>query len=275
MSDRIRNGVWAALFCLAATVLLPATALAEEAPEGWEGRATLYGWFPSIGGALSFPGGSSGPSIQADASDIIGNLNFTLMGTFEARKGKFGLWTDLIYLDVGGSGSESRQFTVGGQEVPGDVRFDAELNITSWIVTAAGTYLLDRTPRNEIAFVMGVRTLSLDQTLDWKASGNIGSIGLPGRSGSADAGATNWDAIVGLKGLATLSKSGHWILPYYVDVGAGESDLTWKAFAAIGYRFTWGATTLGWSYLDYEFDTDGSLLDLSANGPFAGLTFFW
>jgi hypothetical protein len=36
----------------------------------------------------------------------------------------------------------------------------------------------------------------------------------------------NWDAIVGLKGRATFGEEHRWFVPYYLDVGTGESSLT-------------------------------------------------
>jgi hypothetical protein len=275
MNQGQRIGLRAALFCLAAAALIPATSRAEEPADKWEWRVTLYGWFPSIDGSTQFPTGGGGPSIKVDASSIIGDLKFAAMGTFEARKGRWGAWTDVLYVDVGGSSSGSRDFTIGGTRIPADVNVDANLNINSWIVTAAGTYLVSRTPRNETQLLAGVRMVNMDQTLDWSADGNIGPIGLPGHSGRGDVSATDWDGIIGVKGTATLSANGHWILPYYLDVGTGQSDLTWQSFAAIGYRFKWGATTLGWRYLDYQFDSSESFEDLSMNGPFLGLSFAW
>jgi hypothetical protein len=264
-----------ALLCLATAVLIPGASLAAVPANGWGWRVTIYGWLPSIDGSTQFPTGQGGPSIKVDASSIIENLKFTAMGTFEARKGMGGLWTDVIYLNVGGNDSGSRKFTVGGHEIPADLKVDASLDIKSWLVTSAGTYLISRTQWNETEVLSGFRVVNMDQTLDWSADGDLGPVGLSGRSGSATVSETIWDGIIGLKGIATLSGNGHWILPYYVDVGTGQSDLTWQAFAAIGYRFTWGATTLGWRYLDYQFDSDSKLEDLSLNGPFIGLSFAW
>ncbi len=265
----------AALLSLAVAALVPAVSRAEVPADKWEWRVTLYGWFPAIDGTTDFPTGGTGPSFQVDASSIIENLKFAAMGTFAGRKGRWGGWADVLYANVGDDKSRSRDFTIGGAEVPGDVNVDANLDIKSWLVTAAGTYLLSKTPRNETELLGGFRMLNMDQTLEWSVDGNIGPLELPGRNGTAAISASNWDGIIGLKGIATLSGNGHWILPYYLDVGTGQSDLTWQAFAAIGYRFKWGATTLGWRYLDYQFDSDMRLQDLSLNGPFVSLSFAW
>ena len=36
-----------------------------------------------------------------------------------------------------------------------------------------------------------------------------------------------WDIIVGVKGRVNLSEK--WYLPYYLDIGTGDTDLTWQA----------------------------------------------
>jgi hypothetical protein len=38
----------------------------------------------------------------------------------------------------------------------------------------------------------------------------------------------------------------HWYLPYYADIGTGDSDLTWQLFGGIGYMFNWGDIKLGY-----------------------------
>ncbi len=86
----------------------------QAAGEKWEFQAILYAYLPSIGGntAFSGPGGNSSVYVSVDKKSL-DNLNFTFMGTFEARKGRSGVSTDLLYLDVNGSKSNSRDFTIG------------------------------------------------------------------------------------------------------------------------------------------------------------------
>jgi hypothetical protein len=84
---------------------------------------------------------------------------------------------------------------------------------------------------------------------------------------------TNWDAIVGLKGRAMLGSERKWFVPYYVDVGGGDSKLTWQVNAGIGYQFDWGAVLATWRYLDYDFKSSSKVQDLSFNGPTIGVAF--
>jgi len=257
-----------------ALALTPVPSQAQRADDAWHWRASIYGWFPSIGGSTSYPTGGSGPSLDFDSGDVLSALKFTFMGALDARRGEWGLFTDLIYVDLGGSKSGMREFGIGNRPPPADVSANASLDLTAWVWTISGTYDLARTPRYESQLLFGARMLDLKQTLNWSLAGNIGAIGLPGRSGKSEASLTNWDAVVGAKGVAALSADGRWVVPYYVDVGTGQSKLTWQAFAGLGYRFDWGTTTLGWRYFDYRFK-DSAVEDLNFNGAFIGLTFQW
>ena len=97
--------------------------------------------------------------------------------------------------------------------------------------------------------------------------------GLPGRNGSADVGVTNWDAIIGLKGRAFLGADRKWFIPYYADVGTGQSKLTWQVNAGVGYQFDWGSVLATWRYLDYDFKSDKLVQSVSFNGPTIGVAF--
>lgn len=126
---------------------------------------------------------------------------------------------------------------------------------------------------NSRDFTVGSAELPAGITVD--ADGDFASVGLPEGSGSAEASATNWDAIIGVKGSATLSENGNWIAPYRVDVGTGESKLTWQALAGVGYVFDWGSTVLGWRSVDYEMEADATFETVGFSGPFLGLAFQW
>ena len=46
---------------------------------------------------------------------------------------------------------------------------------------------------------------------------------------------------------------GDWFIAYYGDIGgfSVSSDLTWQAYAAVGYGFHWGSLQIGYRHLDY------------------------
>jgi hypothetical protein len=66
-----------------------------------------------------------------------------------------------------------------------------------------------------------------------------------------------------------------WFLPYYLDVGTGQSKFTWQINAGLGYQFGWGAVVATWRYLDYEFKSDSVIQSVNFNGPTIGMSFRW
>src|SRR5438105_3795591 len=60
-------------------------ALAAETSDDWQFSATVYGWFPDIGGNTHFQSGGGG-TIDVDISTILDHLKMTLQGSFEMRK---------------------------------------------------------------------------------------------------------------------------------------------------------------------------------------------
>jgi hypothetical protein len=240
------------LFCWASS------AAAQDAT--WEYEVTIYGWFAGVDGTVHYPGGpGAGQDFSIDADDILSSLEFALMGGFEARRGRWSLLADALYMDV--SDSDTTTVTVG--PAPGvPVNASAGIDLTTWLLTGAVGYDLARADRGGIALVGGVRYLSAD--LD----ANLTLPGVPaGRSESSDL----LDGIVGVKGFINLNEK--WYIPYYADIGTGDSDFTWQAFAGIGYRFGWGNIRVGYRHLSYDQDDDKLLQDLDLSGPVLGVGF--
>jgi len=64
-------------------------------------------------------------------------------------------------------------------------------------------------------------------------------------------------------------------VPFYLDVGTGQSDLTWQGATGLGYAFGWGETLAMGRYLDYSFKSGKSLEDMNFNGPMLGVALHW
>lgn len=257
----------ASVAVLAATA--PATSRAET-PDEWHYTATIYAWLPDIGGSTAFPAGSTGTSVKVTASDILDALNFAFMGAFQAQKGRWGLVTDVNYLDLSASDKRSRNLTVGSVELPVGVTAKADLSITGWLWTTDATYRVVDKPDYTMDLVAGVRLLNLAEDLKWSLSGDIGVIDQKGKSDVSD---NLWDAVVGVKGRATFGAEKKWFVPYYIDVGTGDSDLTWLGMAGAGYSFGWGDVLAVWRYVDYEMPSKDAIQDLYFNGPAFGVSF--
>ena len=273
-----KSAIWfvaaraAALFVVA--VLLTGAAAAQAPADDWQFRAMIYGYLPTIRGSTTFPAGT-GSDISVDANQIISHLKFTFMGSLEAQKGRWGAFTDIIYLNVGASKSGTRDLTIGGVELPAGITANASLDIKGTVWTLAGNYRVLATPESSFDAFAGARLLSVKERLGWEFSANIGPIVGPGQSGNSQAKRDNWDGIVGVKGRFNFGPSREWFVPYYVDVGTGDSNLTWQGIAGIGYAFNWGEVVGAWRYLDYDFKPGKKIEGVNFSGPAVGVAFRW
>jgi len=260
---------------LAATILLLVmffganSAAAESMTEGsdkWQYEFTIYGWLPSIDGTLKYsvpPG--SGSSVGVDASDILDSLNFVFMGTGEARYNRLSFGMDVIYMDV--SNSKNTSIIVGPAQDT-TLNVSGKLSLSTWLVTGIVGYDLVQSDESRLAVVGGLRYLSLDADTSLSINGPLPPTPPPAYLSQSD---DFWDGIVGIKGVFMLGKN--WYIPYYADIGAGDSNLTWQLYAAIGYQFHWGDIRLGYRYLEYDQDDDKFVQDLKFYGPLVGIGF--
>jgi len=270
MNNSIKKA--ASIFSLSAA-LLPA-ALYADTSDSWEFGAAIYGWFPDMSGVTSFPHGPD-QEFEIPIGDILDNLQFTFQGSFDARKGNWGLFTDVIYMDLGNTESSFREGTIGGAEIPVGVNASVGFDMKSWIWTTAGYYRLVDQSEKTFDLLAGLRYTDIEQSLHWTFSGNIGQLPISGPEGSAAVGANYWDAIIGIRGRFAFGQSSSWFLPYYFDVGAGDSDLTWQAVAGIGYSFGWGDIAAVWRYLDYDLPSGKPIGSMDFSGPAVGAVFRW
>ena len=251
----------------------PLVAHADSTAPGWKWDATVYLWLPSLRGDTSFPPGNGGPSIDVSGEDILDALNFAFMGALGARKGSWGVSTDIIYLDLGAEKKGTRDFGLGQIEVPASVSADLNYDLTGWLWTTVGSYEVVSKDNYTIDVLAGVRMLEIEQHLGWEFNGDISSLPLQARTGSSTVEPTHWDAIVGVRGRATLGADHKWSVPYLLDVGTGDSSYTLHAMIGLGYSFDTVEVKGVWRYLAYDLGNNTPVESLSFNGPALGVTF--
>jgi hypothetical protein len=243
--------------------LLPGLATGAEArAENWQFRATLYGYFPSIEGTTRFATPASDIDIVAD--DLIENTEFAAMGSFEVQKGRFGGFTDVIYMDVGDSIDDATSLGQGSIPLPPGVTADASLDVRAWAWTIAGSYRVVSTDRTTLDLFAGTRLLDAEADLALALSAGPQVAGQASRD--------NWDGIVGVKGRLLFGDEGRWFVPYYLDIGTGDSDVTSQLATGLGYSFGRAEVFGAWRYLEYELGADAGMKDLEFSGPAIGLS---
>ena len=262
----------AMLLCIG-TLLAGRAAAQQPSEDTWQFRATVYVYLPSISGSTAFPAG--GTNIDVSSHQIISSLKFAFMGAFEAQKGPWGAFTDLIYLNAGGSKSGTRALSIPGVQLPIGASADASLDIHSLVWTMAGEFRAISTPEASVDVLAGVRLLHLKENFDFSFSTDVGPFVGAGRRGSSEQSNDDWDGIVGLKGRIIGGVSRKFFIPYYVDVGTGNSRLTWQAIVGLGYAFGWGDVIATWRYLDYDFKSGRAIQSIRLSGPVIAASFRW
>jgi hypothetical protein len=264
----------AALCSLCIAVLTPVRAAAQDISDDWRFSVTLYAWLPDIGGDTTFPTASGG-DIDIDADTILDHLEMAAQGSFSLQKGHWGAYTDLIYLDIGASESQTRNITIGGTSLPATVTAATDLDLESIIWTVGISYRITASPAVTLDVSGGARLVSFEPNLEWEFTGDFGPIVPPPRTGSSEVSTDQWDGIVGVKGQLAFGGDRKWVVPYYLDVGTGDSDLTWQALLGLGYAFGWGELRVVWRYLDYDLKSGRAIADLNFNGPAFGAALRW
>jgi hypothetical protein len=234
------------LQALLAGILLVGASLAQaedsDADSGWQFAIAPYLWGAGIGGKTQ-----AGSSIDISFDDLFDNLESALMVSFEARKNKWMILADYIYLDVAATGQPGlRPIT---------------MNLKSKVAHLAGGYNLYQ-DKSRLDLIFGARNFDLD----------LGLTVQTGPPGSVSQSGNILDGIVGVKGQLGLSK--RWYLPYYVDIGTGDSDLSWQAMAGASFRAAkWVDLALVYRHMEWDLGNDKPVADINFSGPAFGAIF--
>ncbi len=84
------------------TLVMASTSAQTNADE-WQYSLTPYLWLPRIDGTLNYgppPGGGGGPSFKIGPTDWLDLLNFAALVSGSAKKGKWSINSDLVYLSL-------------------------------------------------------------------------------------------------------------------------------------------------------------------------------
>ena len=260
------------LFAIIAVAAAAPVSAEEDKSDGkWHFTVTPYLWLPDINGTVTYnnvAGSSASVSAQVDPSSYLQSLDFGAMFAAEGRKDNWLVFTDYMYLHLGGDESAVKSVTGPGGFVTVPVNVSGATTVVANIWTLAGGYTVLRKPDVFLDVFAGTRLLNLSSSLSWSFTGPAGVLA---QSGNVSQTINKWDGIVGLKGEVRFGES-KWFMPYYGDVGAGSSNSTWQAMLGVGYRFAWGDVVFVVRSLSYNF-TDSSQLDVRMTGPALGASF--
>ena len=223
----------------------------EVVVSGWDYTAAIYLWGAAIGGTTV-----GGQELDVPFGDIVDNLDMGYMGHFDARKGKWTVAVDAVYLKVGDNVLS-----------PGPID---KFQFRSWIVTPYAAYNVVDSGQWDLNLLAGARYLYMKPKLTFSPI-LPGAPIIPG-SGTVSVSDSNWDGIIGMKGNYKLNEK--WFMPFHFDVGSGDSDMTWQAFAGVGYKYENFDVVAGYRYLEWEFDDAFvGFTDFDLSGPMIGAKF--
>lgn len=242
----------------------PATTPAPETSENadqWRISFMSYLWVPAMEGTLTARGRSADVNVSVGDSfeNLVDNFKFAITGHLEARKDRFVLFGDVMYLAT---------------EDDVDRRFlgDGDVDVSQGFFEAGVAYAVIDNPINDddarrfrIEPLAGVRLYYLDMEVNFDALSRN-----PGRD-------EMWvDGFIGVRTTVDLAERLTAFARF--DIGAGGSDLAWNAILGLdahlgkhnrlslvgGYR---------WFDVDYQ---DGSgddkfEFDVLMHGPFLGI----
>ena len=261
-----------------AALLAPLPGLAQAPADKWSFSLMPYLWVPSIDGKLRYgppPPGGGTANVSIDTDTVLDNLDFAFMINGEARKGRWLVATDYIYLDFGSADSSVR--SVDFNPGPGPINISTsglnagtQSSVRGDLWTLVGGYAAIQGPRANLDLIGGFRYLRLSARTDWQLNATVN---LPNstlsfaRTGNVEKTDNVWAGIVGAKGRAKLGE-GDWFVNYYVDLGGGSDVFTWQGAAGVGYAFKWGDLVFDYRYLYYS-QSDDKLIDNVSFGGFA------
>ena len=272
---------------LAGLALLAPLHVRAQAPaeDKWTFSLMPYLWLPNFSGKFNYgppPSGGATANVNVDANTILSDLDFAFMIAGEARRGRWLVGTDFIYLDLSSTNSQVKSVDFNPGSGPVNVSTSnlnagtqSSLKGTEW--TLFGGYAVVQEPAASVDVIGGFRYLGLEPKTDWQltttvtGTANGASVTFP-RSGSVEKRENLWAAIVGAKGQVRLGES-NWFVPYYVDLGGASSLFTWQGVVGVGYKFRWGDVRMDYRYLYYDQGGDKLIQDLAVKGFALGVNF--
>ncbi len=276
-----RIHICSASFAAALGLLLASTTvIAAGGDSGWSFRVAPYLWLPALDASatvspsrLRLPDGSAVGLISLTAStspdSYLSNLNMAFMAMAEARKGRWSIYTDLLYTSFGDKDAKVRNVTGPAGFLTSQIERKARIELSATVWTLAGGYqVIDRSDF-ALDLMAGARYLTLDSDLTLNVQGPIGRLS---RQNKVSLDQDAWDGIVGLRG-EILFPGAQWFVPFYGDIGAGDSNATWQAMLGIGYRLDWGDVTIAYRALSYDLKKHDA--DMTLHGPGLGVSFSW
>ena len=226
--------------CRAAALCLALVGSAGAQSGDWQNAITPYIWGSGMSGtvAVGTPLGVVESDVDLNFGEILDNLDFGGMVSYEGKNDKWVVLGDLIFMNLGADvDSASGQVTV---------RNSADLE-QSMLEADVGYRLTEN-----MALFVGARYTDIDGEIGFATTGPGG-----GTTRSAGLSETWIDPVVGLLGEWPLSE--HWAWDLRADIGGFGvgSDFAWQAQATLRWKVgTNFDVVASYRYMEVDFDQD-------------------
>ncbi len=265
-----------------------------KSPDDWRFAATVYGWAVNLNGSATARGNTV--NINASVIDLLQKSNSLagFMGDFEADKGRFGFFADVVWAQLAIPASAAAYANpIAGVKL--SLQANAADTISMTIIEAAGLFEVGKWPGSDQSFTAldayaGGRFWNVSNQIFLDLTGAIGfsdpRLSQFDRSktvGIADSGSLYWaDPMIGLRLRHQFAPSQHAFIKG--DVGgfglSGSSLFSWQVAGVYSYAWQFNgyalAADIGYRALstnvNFSNGANNSNLDLVIHGPLIGLT---
>lgn len=221
--------------------------------DGWHIKVSPYLWFAGFHGTVGAFGRDI--SVHATPGDLLSHFRFGLMGLTEVRKKRVLLAGDLIWVRLGDN--KALPF-------PNLSEINADMKGGEFLLTPEVGYRVIDQDKIKVDGLAGFRYWHFYQSVSFSPS-------LLGRNFSSS---QNWvDPIVGgrIQGIVSPKV----VVNILGDVGGWGtgSQLEYQIVGVLGYKIK-PAWTLqaGYRYLDVDYRSGGTLIDIATDGAVIGVT---
>jgi len=229
----------------------PAPKVQAASSNEWQFRVAAYLWLASISGTVG--AGDITTEIDPSVSDVLNALSFGFMGSFEARKNRFNLVNDLVYVSL-----------KKNKDTSGPLFSALNANMKMFMLSPLVGYRLAEKEGAWLDATVGIRFWHTSTRLELEPGVLAGRV----RESSK-----NWaDVIAGLRGQVHVTR----ILSLIGrgDLGGGGSDFTYQLFGAVGIDVSKSASLFaGYRYLDIKYTRGDFLFDGALKGILLGAAF--
>jgi opacity protein-like surface antigen len=229
--------------------------------QDWQNAITPYIWGSGMSGkvAVGTPLGTVESNVDLNFGEIMDNLDFGVMVSYEGKNDKWMVLGDLVFMNLGADVDSA-----SGQN---NVRNSADIE-QSLLEADVGYRLTEN-----MALFVGARFSDIDGEIGITTTGP--ATGINRSAGLSE----NWiDPVVGLLGQWELTE--HWAWDLRADIGGFGvgSDFVWQAQAILRWKVRPNLDVIGsYRYMEVDFDQDGPtgllVYDMINSGPGIGVTF--